>query len=258
MRGGVLSRRLRKTLPPYVVCYAVLLRHAGAFGVLRAVLTGGAAAQMYFLFVYAQLVVLTPLIYRGLRRCPAAVYMVTPLVLVAYEAVVASGISVPHVGRLFPMWMLFYVIGLDRARWKDLVQGKFGLLLATLLGCICLQLASGFLWNYCGNYNMATTQLKLSSMATSLAVIALIMALPAHLKAKAGGSFLGKLGDASFGIFLCHMFAVAALGKVLGLVALPLTAFAALKWLLAVAASYVFCVLGGRVLPKKFAGWLGL
>ena len=69
---------------------------------------------------------------------------------------------------------------------------------------------------------------------------------------------MGKLGDASFGIYLCHMFAVAALGKVLGLVALPLVVFTALKWLLAVAVSYVFCILGGRVLPKKVGGWLGL
>ena len=122
---------------------------------------------------------------------------------------------------------------------------------------LCVQGGFAFAWNAYGDYSMVTTQLKLSSMATSLAVITLIMALPARLKARAGVSFLGKLRDASFGICLCHMLAVAALGKVLALVALPLLMGTVLKWLLALVGSFMFCVIVCRALPRKIAGWLG-
>lgn len=68
--GGVLERRLWRTLPPYVVwslAYALLLQGSGTWGALKALLTAGAAAQMYFIAVYLQLTMLTSLLYRLLR-----------------------------------------------------------------------------------------------------------------------------------------------------------------------------------------------
>ena len=67
-----------------------------------------------------------------------------------------------------------------------------------------------------------------------LTVILPIVGLLIHLKAKAGSSFLGKLGDTSLGIYSCHMFFVIALGKVLGLLVLPLAAATLIERLLAV------------------------
>ena len=240
------------------VAYALLLQHSGALGVVKGIVLGSASAQMYYVLVYAQLVVLTPLLYRLLRSCPAVPYALGVLAIAGREAAALAGIELPHVQAIFAVWLIFYVVGLDWERWRGYVEGKAVLWGVVAVVALCVQSGFGFAWNGYGDYNMATTQLKLSSMVTSLAFIALIMALPAHLKAKAGSSLLGKLEDASFGIYLCHMFAVAALGKVLGLFALPLALFTALKWLLAVAVSYVFCIHGGRALPKKFAGWLGL
>ena len=233
------------------------MQHSGALGVVKGIVLGSASAQMYYVLVYAQLVVLTPLLYRLLHACPVVPYALGVLALVGREAAALAGIGLPRVQAIFVVWLVFYVVGLDWERWRGYVEGKAVLWGVVAVVALCVQSGFGFAWNGYGDYNMATTQLKLSSMVTSLAVIALLMALPALLKAKAGGSFLGKLGDVSFGIYLCHMFAVAALGKVLGLVALPLVAFTSLKWLLALAISYVFCVLAGRVLPKKAAGWLG-
>ena len=256
----MLSRRLKKALVPYVlwsVAYTLLLQHSGVLRVVKALVTGGASAQMYYLLVYAQLVVLTPLLSRSLRFCPVVPYAFGVLALVGREMAALAGFALPHVQAIFAVWLIFYIVGLDWERWRGYVEGKAVLWGIAAVAALCIQVGLGFSWNAYGDYNMATTQVKISSMVTSLAVIALIMALPAHWKEKTGVSFLGKLGDASFGIYLCHMFAVAALGKVLGLFALPLVVFTALKWLLAVAFSYLFCVLMGRVLPKKVAGWLG-
>lgn len=72
-----------------------------------------------------------------------------------------------------------------------------------------------------------------------------------------GSSFLARRSDVSFVDYLCHMFFVAAFENVLVFAALPLTAATVLKWFLSVAESFIFCVLTGRLLPKKIAGWLG-
>lgn len=48
-RGGVLARRVRRTLPSYIVwsvVYATLVQRAGALGAFKLLLTAGAAAQM--------------------------------------------------------------------------------------------------------------------------------------------------------------------------------------------------------------------
>ncbi len=239
------------------VLYAVLLWHEGPLGVMKSLVTGGAAAQMYFLFVYAQLVVLTPLLYRGLKACRALVYAVTPVALIAYELATLAGYPLPVLHRLFPMWMLFYVVGLDWPRWKKLVEGKFGTCLALWAGCLCLQLVEGFCWNAFGDYNMATTQLKVTSMLSSLAAIAVLMALPGRARAWASGSVLAGLGDVSFGVYLCHIAVLAVVGKVLGLLALPVALATFLKWGLTLGLSCAFCVVASKVLPRRVAGWIG-
>ncbi len=259
-RGGVLSGRLKKTLIPYVVwsiAYAALLNHSGALGVAKALLAGSAAAQMYYVLVYAQLVVLTPLIYRLLRACPFVPYAVGILALVGREAAALAGIDLPQVQAIFAVWLIFYVVGLDWDRWRGYVEGKAAHWAVAVVVAIGIQEGFGFAWSAFGDYNMATTQLKLSSMIASLAVIGLIMAVPALWKLRVEGSFFAKLGDASWGIYLCHMFVVAALGKVLTVIALPLVMATAAKWILALGISYAFCIVAARVLPRKVAGWIG-
>lgn len=260
-RGGVLERRLWRTLPPYVVwslAYALLLQGSGTWGALKALLTAGAAAQMYFIAVYLQLTMLTSLLYRLLRWRPLIVYAVTPLSLAAYEVLTAVGIALPILGRLFPMWLVFYVVGLDWERWRARLQGKFRAALVALGACLAIQLVSGFAWLHLGDYNMATTQLKLSSMATSLCVIAVIMLLPASEKHRLSESFLAGVGDASFGIYLCHMFVLAVVRKVLTFLALPAVLSTVLLWLLTLTISFVLCAFVRTTSPRRFADVVGM
>lgn len=260
-RGGVLGRRLRRTLPPYVVwslAYALLLQGSSVLGALKALLTAGASAQMYFVAVYLQLTMLTPLLYRLLGRHPWIAYAITPLSLAAYEVLTASGIALPILGRLFPMWLVFYVVGLDWERWRARLQGKFRAALVALGACLAIQLVSGFAWLHLGDYNMATTQLKLSSMATSLCVIAVIMLLPASEKHRLSESFLAGVGDASFGIYLCHMFVLAVVRKVLTFLALPAVLSTVLLWLLTLTISFVLCAFVRTTSPRRFADVVGM
>lgn len=81
LRGG-LAKRLHKVLIPYLVwsgIYLVVTQRLTAGGIVKGVLFGTSSAQMYYLLVCAQLVVLTPLLYRVLRSHRLLVYCVTPV-----------------------------------------------------------------------------------------------------------------------------------------------------------------------------------
>ena len=227
-------------------------------GALKALLTAGAAAQMYFIAVYLQLTLLTPLLYRLLKWCPLIAYAITPLSLVVYEALTVAGIALPILGRLFPMWLIFYVVGLDWERWRSRLRGKLGVASIALGMSLATQLILGFAWLRLGDYNMATTQLKLSSMATSLCAIAVVMLLPAAMKVRLSESFFSDVGDASFGIYLCHMFVLAVTRKVLTFLALPAVLSTVLLWLLTLTISFVLCAFVRTTAPRRFADVVGM
>ena len=132
--------------------------------------------------------------------------------------------------------------------------------LIALGACLAIQLACGFTWLRFGDYNMAATQLKLSSVATSLRVIAVIMLLPASGKRWLSESFLADVGDAFFGIYLCHMFVLAVVRKALAFFALPSASVAgiALLWLLTSTLSFAFCALVRIGAPRRVAELLGM
>lgn len=65
------------------------------------------------------------------------------------------------------MWLIFYVFGLDWRRWAALIEGRTTQLVAVLFILIIIQEVAGFWWYLTGDFNMATTQLKLGSAATS-------------------------------------------------------------------------------------------
>lgn len=259
--NGVLKRRFCRTLPPYVIwslAYVLLLQGPSVWGVLKALLTAGAAAQMYFIAVYLQLTLLTPLLYRLLKWRPLIVYAITPLSLAVYEALTIAGVALPILGRLFPMWLIFYVVGLDWERWRSRLQGKLGVASIALGMSLATQLILGFAWLRLGDYNMATTQFKLSSMATSLCAIAVVVLLPAAMKVRLSESFFSDVGDASFGIYLCLMFVLVVVRKALAFFALPSVAGTALLRLVTLILSFAFCALVRKGAPRRVAELLGI
>lgn len=153
---------------------------------------------MYYLLVHSQLVLLTPVLFRLLSRYRFFVYCVTPACLLLRELAAVAGIALPLIQVFCPMWLIFYVFGLDWRRWAALIEGRTTQLVAVLFIFLIIQEVAGFWWYLTGDFNMATTQLKLGSAATSLAVIALLMAVPGSFKSRLSSTLLVDLGNASF------------------------------------------------------------
>lgn len=259
LRGG-LAKRLHKVLIPYLVwsgIYLVVTQRLTAGGIVKGVLFGTSSAQMYYLLVYAQLVVLTPLLYRVLRSHRLLVYCVTPVFLLVREAAAIVGFALSQVQVLFPAWLLFYVLGLDWEKVGRVATRRRSLLPGLLVACLLLQLASGIAWLARGDYNMATTQLKLSSMAMSAVLVVLIGLAGHRLRQLFVRSHLVKLGDLSFGIYLCHILVLSAVTKMLGFVAIPLLIATVINLAVTFVVSACVVAAGAKLLPRKVCEVLG-
>ena len=255
LTGEVLCGRITRVLGPYVVwslIYLVASRPSGAWEVVVALLTGGAAAHLYYLLVYIQLTALAPLLLRLLRSHRAALYLVTPCVLVAWELRALCGVDAPSIAVLFPAWLVYYLFGLEWERFRTKLQGREGDVAAVACVALALQVGEGFYWDALGDYDMATTQLRLTNVVFSLAVIALLMLAPEGARERlAHCGALVRLGDLSFGVYLCHVALIMVLRKALGLVGLADVPLIFALWALALGLSVLLATAGRRVLPHR-------
>lgn len=257
-RGGVIKRRLIKVALPYLLWsmfYVVVSRPGNAVEAAIPILTGGASAQMYYLLVYAQLVVLTPVLFRLLRSHRMLLYLVSPVSIVLWELAAYIGIDLPNLGRLFPMWLIFYLVGLEWDRWSTALRKRASVVVAFAAIALTAQVVEGFLWETYGDYGMATTQLRLTNTVSSLSVIALFMLAPNAVRQRLSScSGLVHLGDFSFGIYLCHIAPILVWGKFVpwdGM--LPALA----EWIFVITVSVLVILAVRRVLPQKVVRALG-
>lgn len=262
------ARRIHKILIPYLV-WSVLYILSSPNGLTQYgtthipiviavdLISGHASAQLYYCVVYLCLVILTPVIYRILdSHFWWIAYAVTPTTFLLKYA--CTSLEIPSIwAPFFGSWTIFYVVGLDwRTRFNSLIRRHtVTVWSAVVLILTLLQIAEGFLWQSAGNYDVATSQLKFSSMFSSLAVIALLMRIRQEKDSViTGRNILAKLGDLSFGIYLSHLFVVRTLlhflpnptvfsGFFYGLLSLTITAL---------------CVTTiSRIVPNRIRGWIG-
>ena len=183
----------------------------------------------------------------------------TPLCLAVRYVLAFTGHGSMHIGVFCGTWLAHYLAGLE---WQGRIQpwlarhgiGARQLVLLVAAG-ICLQWLEGTAWYLAGNQDMATTQMRVSSAITSLCVAALLMELgPALRQRLAACRPLVRLGDLSFGVYLCHMAAITLWAHFLPAGVAP---WFALEWLAVLAASAAGVAVCKRLLPRRVCGWLG-
>lgn len=213
---------------------------------------------MYYLLVYAQLVALTPLFLRLLRVYRTLLYAVTPVVLLVWELLAASNIDSVRFGIFFPAWLIYYLFGLEWSKWSEFLRDRGRLVAIVAIAALVMQIAEGFAWNAYGDYNMATTQLRLTNMFSSMAVISLLMLVSPSVRRRISNrSPLVCLGDVSFGIYLCHIAVLKVFGKLFELVGAVDFLSSLLLWAVVLGVSAVFVVMCQRVLPERVLAAIG-
>lgn len=125
----------------------------------------------------------------------------------------------PFQGELFAFWFGFYYLGVSLKNGYINLQLSKKCLTNLCLFSLIIQGVEGFIWYWMGNFDMATTQLKMSSIITTG-----LYCIRAYIYIEAGDlnlneqpvilkKFLKVLGDNSFGIYLSHMLIIRILNK---------------------------------------------
>ena len=206
---------------------------------------------------------LTPRLFRLLDRPVArtALYAVTPVTFFARYALSVEGFTFP-IQAFFGSWLLFYLLGLE---WRDRIAPRlrdWGLgpryALAALATFLVLQELEGFAWFALGSYDLATTQLKATSMLSSACACALITLAAGPVRRRlASCKPLVRLGDLSFGVYLCHMVVLPVFRVLFGMVGLSGFPPSLMLWLVVLIASAVLVSLCQRIFPKWVLAAIG-
>lgn len=259
----LIIRRLRKCLVPYVLwsfLFAVINGSVKTF--IPDVFFSRCNGIYYFILVYAQMVVLTPIVFKLLDSSISWIgWMITPItILIVRYVCVLRGISVgfPFKGDLFAFWFTFYYLGLALGNHYYTMRMRRKILMGLYGASLIIQLLEGWMWYKAGNYDLATTQLKLSSiLSTTIACIGAFIYVEEYKETGLDTlnflpRFMILLGDNSFGIYLCHLLVWRVLNKIA-----PIINFFPLNTVLVIAGSLAAIKIGHRI-TGKYAYLFGL
>ncbi|MDO4413690.1 MAG: acyltransferase [Erysipelotrichaceae bacterium] len=216
-------------------------------------LHGTAIVPMYFVIVYIGLVLSTPLIGRlAESRWRHAGWLFSPvyIILKTYIPKLAGITVIPS--QLYFLqffgWFTFYYLGILLGNHIIQYRKTKRFTIYLYLFTIILSMAEGFIWNSVGDYDMATSQGKLSCLlSSSIACLAADQYLQdtAVLNKNRLNSILITIGDYSFGIYLSHILILRILNNlpIWQSVVFPVNSCSVLLFtlLFLIAADKVFC-----------------
>lgn len=261
------KKRLQKVAVPYIIwsiIYTIASSNYNNFFVNF--ITGRCCAIFYYIFVYSFFVFLTPIISKMIQSKFSWVgCTITPISIFITRYILAfAGIPLPGgaLSFLFTNWFVFYYFGMYIGNKKIRIKMSNLKSIILLMVSILASIAEGLWWYYYGNYDMATTQLRFTSLLTSLCSIVVMCK---YIESSDISSLNSKvtvllkkvlivIGNCSFGIYLSHMLIINVLYKVPIINTFPFPLFSIIVLL----ASVSCVLLGKRILGKKFSWVLGL
>ena len=262
------KKRIIRVLIPYVIWTilytTVSLITSGEMDVKRYFInfvTAGAAATLYYILVYIQFVLLTPLMGKLLYKPYWWIgLLITPLALSVRYYWLFSGTE-PNsvVSTIFNNcclnWFLFYYLGLYFGNKVKRYRYNITRLVVVYFICIAVQIAEGYGWYRLGETTKCGTQMKLSSALTSLVFVVITYYYIKDRRYDGNNKLLIMVGDYSFGIYLVHLLVITILSKVLPFWgAIPFV----VNSLIVLTITLLSVIIGEKVFGKKMSRYLGL
>lgn len=255
------KKRISRVIIPYIIWTLLYTLFTGNLHRLPAnLLTAQTIAPFYYIFVYIQFVLLTPLMGKlGRSRYRWLGWLVTPLSMLVFQYPMLAGTRLPYIAQLFwddscLGWFTFYYLGLllgNRIIDNHSSKSTLGLL---LIASIALQMAEGYAWMKLGQPVACGTQMKLSTVLTNTVLMLIVHQCLQSRSHERQRPILVALGDYSFGIFLCHIMVLKTLRLIPYYQAIPYPVTSLIVLLISFAVCYCVTKIGGNHVSK----WLGL
>lgn len=256
------KKRIIRVIIPYIIWTVLYTLECHTISQLPFLLVSATAAgHLYYIFVYIQFVLLTPLIGKlATSRYQALGWFIAPVSLIVFKYYwLLTGQNLNPIIYLlwdnsFLGWFTFYYLGLILGNRIMEKHYSMKVLVVLFLAASVLQMAEGYGWLMLGEANCGT-QLKLSALLTNSIFVLIIYTVFQNGKIVIKNKFLRMIGDYSFGIYLCHVLIKHLLGRFVPLYAsIPFPITSAIVLLL----SLCFCYYGEKICGKKVSKWLGL
>jgi surface polysaccharide O-acyltransferase-like enzyme len=256
------SKRIVRVLIPYVIWTVLYTLDSRQLGdLLTNLLNAKACYHLYYILVYVQFVLLTPLLGRLAKsRYQFLGWLITPVsfIIFKYYWLLSGRTLNPTVALIWSdsclRWFTFYYLGLILG--NRIIEKSYSLKTLSLLYIlsIVLQTAEGYGWLMLGEMNCGT-QLKLTSLLTSVLVMLIAYEILKSGRYDIKNKFLCMLGEYSFGIYLCHLMIMHNLilhVPAYNSIPYPITSVIILLL------SFGCCYIGNKVCGERVSRWLGL
>ena len=262
---GFYRKRILRVLIPYVIWTIIYslqsIQNGGGKILLFNILTTKAAGHLYYIFIYIQFVLLTPLLGKLAKSKYRHIgWIIAPISIIIFKySQFINGVESNRIISLMWSiaclgWLTFYYLGLLLG--NHIIELNYSLKKLTLLYVlsILIQMIEGYIWLKLGDIN-GGSQLKLSSLLTSSIFAMITYTLLERRKFDADRyKHLCVIGNFSFGIYLCHILIIRILSitPYFGYIPYPLTSF------VVVILSFSFCYIVNEVCGKQQSRWLGI
>jgi peptidoglycan/LPS O-acetylase OafA/YrhL len=217
------TRRIKRVLIPYIIWTIIYtLPSTNLKAYIFNLATTQAAPTLYYIFVYIQFVLLTPILGKlaKSRYCWIG-FIVAPLSILCYKYPVVFCDIHPHryIDILWGVsclgWFTFYYLGLLLGNGLLNIKYKWKSLIILYIFSILLQMLEGYVWYYgYSDYNCGT-QLKLSSLLTSTIFLLIAYQYITDANVKLDCKSFEFIGNQSFGVYLCHIMTIELLWRCL-------------------------------------------
>lgn len=223
------KKRIKRVLIPYLIWTVLYTLSSKNIGKLpNNLITAKAAAPLYYIFVYIQFVLLTPLMGKLAKSkyCHLG-WLIAPVSVIVFKYYwLLTGTQLNSYINLIWVdsclgWFTFYYLGLLLGNGIIKKEYSLKVLMIFYLVSILIQMAEGYGWLLLGEVNCGS-QVKLSSYLTSTLFLLMIYSI-LQKGCEYRNSLLRVIGDYSFGIYLCHIMVLKYV-IILNIVPYPLNA----------------------------------
>ena len=264
------GRRFIRVFIPYIIWSLVYIVFTGDYAnALINFLTGNCCSIFYYIFVYMQLVLVTPiLVMIKNTKINWIGYIVTPVAIMIEYLLTFNGITISYpynINNLF-VWIIYYYLGLnlrDKASDPKNYGVRRNILLSILIVIsFALEIVEALAWKAYGRVDISTSQIKISTMISAILICLLIYGIiisGANYKKKKGyvEKIIVYIGNCSFGIYLIHQLVILSLGKYFGEYKLDNCFWFIIEALVVIIISVGIVSLGQKVFGKKIGKYLG-